>query len=75
MAVNPEKELKEIAEERDWPILDFRRQVSLTERLTRPVPLISGATIATVIGAAIAWSLMKKKQAQRSGPLRLFLGD
>jgi HAD superfamily hydrolase (TIGR01490 family) len=61
-AVNPEKELKEIAEERGWPILDFRRQVSLTERLARPVPIISGATVATVIGAAIAWSLLRKKK-------------
>lgn len=62
VAVNPEKELKETAEEREWPILDFRRQVSLAKRLTRPVPLISGATVATVIGAGIAWALLRKKK-------------
>lgn len=62
VAVNPEKELREIAEEREWPILDFRREVSLTHRLTRPVPLISGATVASVIGAGIAWAVMRRKK-------------
>ncbi|MEX0825448.1 MAG: HAD-IB family hydrolase [Acidimicrobiia bacterium] len=62
-AVNPEKELRAIAEQRGWPILQFQRQVSLTKRLTRPVPLISGATVAAVIGAAIAWGLMRKRRS------------
>jgi len=62
VAVNPEKELREIAEQRGWPILDFRRQVSLAKRLTRPVPLISGATVASVIGAGIAWAVLRKKK-------------
>ena len=62
-AVNPERELKGIAEERAWPILEFRRQVSLAKRLTRPVPLISGATVATVLGAAIAWAMIRRRRA------------
>lgn len=62
IAVNPEKELREIAEERGWPTLDFKRQVSLARRLTRPVPLISGATVASVIGAGIAWAMLRKKK-------------
>jgi len=62
-AVNPDKELREAAEERGWPILDFKRQVSLASRLTRPVPLISGATVAGLVGAAIAWGLLRKKKA------------
>jgi len=61
-AVNPDKDLRELAEERSWPILDFRRQVSLAKRLTRPVPLISGATVAGVIGAGIAWAMIRKKK-------------
>ncbi len=61
-AVNPEKELKEVAEERGWPILDFRRQVSLTERLAKPVPIISGATVATVAGAALAWVMLRRRR-------------
>jgi len=61
--VNPERELKAIAEDRGWPVLEFRRQVSLSQRLTRPVPLISGATVATVIGAAIAWAMIRRRRA------------
>jgi HAD superfamily hydrolase (TIGR01490 family) len=61
-AVNPEKELRTIAEQRGWPILEFQRQVSLARRLTRPMPLISGATVAAVIGAAIAWGMMRKRR-------------
>ena len=61
-AVNPDRELKAIAEERGWPVLEFRRQVSLAKRLARPVPIISGATVATVIGAAIAWTMVRKRR-------------
>ncbi len=61
-AINPERELREIAEKRSWPILEFRRRVSLAKRLAQPVPLISGATVATIIGAAIAWTLLRKKR-------------
>jgi len=60
--VNPEKELRAVAEERGWPILEFQRQVSLAQRLTRPVPLISGATVAAVVGAAVAWALLRKRR-------------
>lgn len=62
VVVNPDGELRELAEEKDWPILDFKRQVSLAERLTQPVPLISGATVATVAGAVIAWLLLRKRK-------------
>ena len=61
-AVNPDKELREVAEERDWPILDFRRQVSLADRVMRPVPLISGATVAAVAGGLVVWALMRSRK-------------
>ena len=61
-AVNPDKDLREAAEERGWPILDFQRQVSLARRLTRPVPLISGATVTGLVGAGIAWALIRSKR-------------
>jgi HAD superfamily hydrolase (TIGR01490 family) len=61
-AVNPDKDLLKEAEKRGWPVLEFQRQVSLARRLTRPVPLISGASVAAVVGAAIAWALMRKKK-------------
>jgi len=61
-AVNPDKELREAAVERGWPILEFRRQVSLAKRLTRPVPLISGATVASVAGAVVVWALLRRRK-------------
>jgi HAD superfamily hydrolase (TIGR01490 family) len=61
-AVNPEKELREVAVERGWPILEFRRQVSLAKRLTRPVPLLSGATVAGAAGAALVWVLLRRRE-------------
>ncbi len=61
-AVNPDKELREAAEERGWPILEFQRQVSLGSRLTKPVPLISGATVTALIGAGITWMLLRSKK-------------
>lgn len=61
--VNPDRDLRGVAEERGWPVLEFRRQVSLAKRLTRPVPLISGATVAMVIGAAIAWAMVRKRRS------------
>jgi HAD superfamily hydrolase (TIGR01490 family) len=61
-AVNPEKDLREAAVERGWPILEFRRQVSLAKRLARPVPIISGATVASVAGALFVWALLRRRK-------------
>ena len=61
-AVNPDKDLREAAIDNDWPILEFQRQVSLGSRLARPVPIISGATVATIVGAGIAWALLRKRK-------------
>jgi len=60
--VNPDKDLREVAEQEGWPILEFRRQVTIGSRLTRPVPLISGATVTAVVGAGIAWLLLREKK-------------
>lgn len=65
-AINPERELREVAEKRSWPILEFRRRVSLARRLTRPVPLISGATVTAVIGAVIAWAIIRKRRRDQA---------
>ncbi len=62
VVVNPERDLKRIAEERQWPILDFQRPVSLRSPLTRPVPLISGATLgATIIGGIVTLAIMRRR--------------
>jgi len=61
VAVNPDRELREAAESNGWPVLEFKRQVGLTSRLTRPVPLISGATVMLALGAVAAWLLTRRK--------------
>ena len=61
VAVNPEKELRKVAEEREWPILEFERQVSLRTRIPTPNPWWSGATVAGVAAAAAAAILLRKR--------------
>ncbi|HEX9642376.1 MAG TPA: HAD family hydrolase [Acidimicrobiia bacterium] len=60
-AVNPEKELRRIAEERGWPIHEFALPVSLRTRLAKPVPIMSGATITALAVAAVAYALLKRR--------------
>ncbi len=62
VAVNPDKELRRVAEERGWPILEFQRQVSLRTRLARPVPIISGATLALAAGALTAAAILRSRR-------------
>jgi HAD superfamily hydrolase (TIGR01490 family) len=66
VAVNPDRELRRIAEQRGWRIRDFRRPVRLRQRFAdvpRPSPT------AIVVGAAtlavIAWILLRPRRAAR----------
>jgi HAD superfamily hydrolase (TIGR01490 family) len=47
VAVNPDKELREVAVERGWEIMDFRRPVALRSRLSQlpkpPTEVVAGA--------------------------------
>jgi phosphoserine phosphatase len=61
VVVNPEKDLRRIAEEREWPILEFQRPVSLESNLTKRVPLISGATIGAALVGAAAVAVLKRR--------------
>ena len=63
VAVNPDKELRKLAAEREWPIVEFSRQVSLGTRLRQPVPIISGATIAAAILGAVGMALLKRSRS------------
>jgi HAD superfamily hydrolase (TIGR01490 family) len=64
--VNPDRELREIADRRDWEILEFERPVTLRTRLAtipKPVPVISGAAVAGGIAAALAlWVLRSRRR-------------
>ena len=58
-AVNPDAELRRIAGERDWPIVDFARPVSMRSRLAieKKQAVAAGAAAAAVSAAALglAW--------------------
>ncbi len=60
--VNPEKELREIAEQREWQILEFQRPVTLGPRVPRPPKkawLIAGAG---ALGAAAIFAATRKRK-------------
>ena len=65
VAVNPDRELRELAEENDWQIMEFKRPVTIRTRLAtvpKPVPVISGAAVAGgLAAAATVWALKSRK--------------
>lgn len=64
VVVNPDKELEELATERDWLVMDFERPVTLRTRLAtlpKPVPVISGAAVAGALGTAAIWWAVKTR--------------
>ena len=63
--VNPDKELKEAAEERDWPTLEFQRPVSLGPRVPAPPPK---AWMAAAGGIAIAAAVTYVALSRRRPP-------
>lgn len=66
VAVNPDKELKAIADERGWTALEFERAVTLRTRLETipaPVPVISGAALVAGVAAGFAiWALRNRRR-------------
>ncbi|MGA7271716.1 MAG: HAD-IB family hydrolase [Acidimicrobiia bacterium] len=66
VAVNPDRELRALADERDWQILEFEREVTVRTRLAtipRPVPVISGAAVAGGLAAALTvWALKRSRR-------------
>ena len=65
VAVNPDRELRELAIENDWQIMEFKRPVTIRTRLAtvpRPVPVISGAAVAGgIAAAATVWALRSRR--------------
>ncbi len=61
VAVNPEKELRETAEERGWAILEFQRPVSLGPRVPTPPPKVWIGVAAGIAVAAAAVALSKRR--------------
>ena len=59
VAVNPERELRKIAEKRAWPIAEFQRPVSLGS--PKRVPIISGATIVSALAGVAAMAILRRR--------------
>lgn len=67
VVVNPDKELRDLAEKRDWQVMYFGKPVSPRSRiaeLPRPDARVGGAAVAGIVGAAVLFWLRKtRKQA------------
>ncbi|MGZ8652978.1 MAG: HAD family hydrolase, partial [Actinomycetota bacterium] len=72
VAVNPDKDLRKIAEERDWQIRDFRRPVRLRSRFASAVPTPKPSLLAAVGGVAVAavlvWVVFRSRTVGRRHP-------
>jgi phosphoserine phosphatase len=71
VAVNPDRELRRLAQQRGWRIRDFRRPVRLRQRfpeLRRPSP-VAAAIGAALVAAVLAWIYLRGRVA-RSAPAR-----
>jgi HAD superfamily hydrolase (TIGR01490 family) len=72
VAVNPDKDLRRIAQERGWEILQFRRPVRLRTRLSFQVPAPRPTIAAAAVGAAavagvLVWVVIRSQGRRRSG--------
>jgi hypothetical protein len=52
VAVNPDKDLRHVADEREWEIRDFDNPVRLRSRIAEAVPPKRAGVAAAVVGAA-----------------------
>ena len=65
VAVNPDRALKQQAEERGWPVVEFARPVTLRARLADlpdPVSIVSAAVLATAVTSAVAFRLLRTRR-------------
>jgi HAD superfamily hydrolase (TIGR01490 family) len=66
VAVNPDRELRRLAQQRGWKIRDFRRPVRLRQRLPelrRPSP-VAVAVAAALTAAVLAWLWLRGRGAR-----------
>jgi HAD superfamily hydrolase (TIGR01490 family) len=69
VAVNPDRELRKIAEERGWQIRDFHRPVRLRTRIASAVPAarpgVAAALAAVGVAAVLLWVVLRSRAAGR----------
>jgi len=55
-AVNPDAELRKIAGEREWPILDFKKPVAMREQATKRQAVAAGGAVALgAVALGLTW--------------------
>jgi HAD superfamily hydrolase (TIGR01490 family) len=69
VAVNPDRELRKVAEERGWEILDFRRPVRLRTRIaqtaTQPrTQITAGVVAAAAMAGILTWVWLRSRAAR-----------
>ena len=70
VAVNPDRELRRLAEKRGWQIRDFRRPVPLRRRIgqvPRPSSQVAALAAAAVVAAVFGWVYLRPRLARRRG--------
>lgn len=64
-AVNPDSELRRLATERGWPVLDFRRPVAMRQRIPperrRALAVVGAGTAVTVVALGLAWYVRRRR--------------
>jgi len=65
VAVNPDKELRAVAVEREWEILEFEKPVSLRSRI-QPKPVLAGAAAAGAATALTVWAIKSRRRGTGS---------
>jgi HAD superfamily hydrolase (TIGR01490 family) len=69
IAVNPDRELRRIADERGWQIRDFHRPVRLRTRIASAVPAprpsVTAVLAAAGVAAVLLWVVLRSRAAGR----------
>ena len=64
VCVNPDRELRALARQRGWVVLEFEKPVAL--RHPRPSPVVSGAAVAAAGATALTvWAIKHRRQRDR----------
>jgi HAD superfamily hydrolase (TIGR01490 family) len=71
VAVNPDRELRRVAEERDWSIRDFRRPVRLRSRIAARAAqprtqIVASVAAASAVAAVLAWVTIRARVRARA---------
>ena len=70
VAVNPDRDLRKVAEQRDWQIRHFRNPIPLRQRLgrvPRPPRSVTAAATAGAIAAVLGWIYLRPRLARLAG--------